>query len=424
MLLAGGSVLLASPACAAICPRGIGECPYPGKCFLFVDSDGNSLCDYTSQSPAPSPSGTDSATLASSTSEASGGKHGSHYSSVVSSSSADSSSASNTTAGSSPGSGLSPLFYTAAGLLVAGFAVICIYFAMKHLKKVNPEIYGRIFMYAGFIPIFLALLIILDDPGMFGFSGIFADISASYAGIVYMFGGTVLMAFLWMKNRLSKEALISVLIVTSAAGFILVFPIAPDGFYSIHSSVTALRFAGLGSIGLFVLLFISFVSGRVFCGHMCPAGALQELLSRIPVKKIKIADRRIPNYIRLSVFVLLLAGAYFSYDIFMNIGVSYFFALIFTASAWIFVLVLAASVFVYRPFCTFLCPFGLFFSVFSYFGRMGLKRTDKCIECRKCEKICPTCTAGRDDSRSECYLCGRCIEKCPVDGAIVYGRRV
>ena len=46
VLLTAGLVY---PACAAICPKGIGGCPSPGRCFLFIDADGNSLCDYTSR---------------------------------------------------------------------------------------------------------------------------------------------------------------------------------------------------------------------------------------------------------------------------------------------------------------------------------------------------------------------------------------
>ena len=42
-----GASALVQPVCAAVCPRGIGGCVYPGRCFLFTDMDGNSLCDYT-----------------------------------------------------------------------------------------------------------------------------------------------------------------------------------------------------------------------------------------------------------------------------------------------------------------------------------------------------------------------------------------
>jgi hypothetical protein len=45
-----GAAGLAYPACAAICPRGRGYCPYPGSCLLYTDVDTNSICDYTARS--------------------------------------------------------------------------------------------------------------------------------------------------------------------------------------------------------------------------------------------------------------------------------------------------------------------------------------------------------------------------------------
>ena len=29
------------------CPRGMAEDPYPGACFLYVDNDGNHICDLS-----------------------------------------------------------------------------------------------------------------------------------------------------------------------------------------------------------------------------------------------------------------------------------------------------------------------------------------------------------------------------------------
>ncbi len=46
---------LAYPACAAICPKGRGYCPYPGHCFLYTDVDANSICDYTARSATSAP---------------------------------------------------------------------------------------------------------------------------------------------------------------------------------------------------------------------------------------------------------------------------------------------------------------------------------------------------------------------------------
>ena len=418
LMVLGGTAFLAAPACAAICPRGHSECPYPGKCFLYVDADGNSLCDYTSTDSSSTVSTTDTSGVSDSSLQISyGGQIESLSNTGSSVVSAESISV------SSGDSGLSPLIFSAAGLLIGGALLLLLYFAMKYLRKKKPEAYGQIFLYAGFVPVLLGILIILNDPESFGFTGILADMAAAYSGIMYMFGGTLLMAVLWLRKTLSKTALISVLIITTAAGFLLVVPITPDGFYATITSMSALSFAGLGFAGLLALIVISFIFGRVFCAHMCPAGALQELLSRIPVKKLHIKNRKIPNIIRALVFAALVTGAIFSYNIFEYVGISSFFALMFTTAAFVFAMILLVSVFVYRPFCTFLCPYGFVLSLFARFGRFGLKRTNTCINCRKCERICPTREAGRKDTKAECYLCGRCIETCPVESAIVYGKR-
>jgi len=77
-------------------------------------------------------------------------------------------------------------------------------------------------------------------------------------------------------------------------------------------------------------------------------------------------------------------------------------------------------VFLYRPVCRILCPFGVLFSVFAEFSLFRLRRTDACISCRKCENVCPAGTARAEDPKRECYLCGRCIDTCPKEEALVY----
>ncbi len=65
-----GAAGLAYPACAAVCPRGIGGCPYPGRCFLFTDMDANSVCDYTRTAVTTGTAPTTTTTTASATATA------------------------------------------------------------------------------------------------------------------------------------------------------------------------------------------------------------------------------------------------------------------------------------------------------------------------------------------------------------------
>lgn len=46
----------------------------------------------------------------------------------------------------------------------------------------------------------------------------------------------------------------------------------------------------------------------------------------------------------------------------------------------------------------------------------GFEITDKCIKCKKCEKICPqSCINNFKINQTHCLHCGLCYEKCPVD---------
>jgi polyferredoxin len=81
---------------------------------------------------------------------------------------------------------------------------------------------------------------------------------------------------------------------------------------------------------------------------------------------------------------------------------------------------LGASPFFYRPFCQFICPFGLL----SWLAeRVSLYRvvvdTDACTLCGACAKACPLpAMQGRLEGRpfpADCFSCARCLNVCPVD---------
>ncbi|MCX6698065.1 MAG: 4Fe-4S binding protein, partial [Methanoregula sp.] len=45
---------------------------------------------------------------------------------------------------------------------------------------------------------------------------------------------------------------------------------------------------------------------------------------------------------------------------------------------------------------------------------------DRCIDCLRCIRACPTREAGTAANKAECYMCGRCIESCGDTGGIEY----
>ena len=147
-----------------------------------------------------------------------------------------------------------------------------------------------------------------------------------------------------------------------------------------------------------ILAVIAFtlVAGRAFCGAICPVGSVQELAYTVPGKKVKIRRTEIPELIRLAVFAATAIAAFYLIDLMAFTGLYDLFSLTLSASLLVAAGILLLSVFVYRPVCRFLCPFGVLFSLPAEFSLFRLRRTEACISCRKCEKACPAGVAGKE----------------------------
>ncbi len=209
-------------------------------------------------------------------------------------------------------------------------------------------------------------------------------------------------------------------------GSVKVFKSMVGLYPSAADKVWALAFfAGLAVIG-----------SKLICGWACPFGALQELVYHIPILK-RLKKRKVPfvvsNTIRIALFaamLLMLFGVVggrkgfviyhymnpfnlFNFDIeTISVGVT-------------IVLAVVLSLGFYRPFCQFICPFGLlswFLEQVSIF-RVKIDR-DRCIECGACANACPLDAAkGKVAGKmfpADCFSCARCLKVCPTD-AISYG---
>ncbi|OQY19881.1 MAG: hypothetical protein B6I34_09090 [Anaerolineaceae bacterium 4572_32.1] len=170
---------------------------------------------------------------------------------------------------------------------------------------------------------------------------------------------------------------------------------------------------------LVILLLAVLVSNKSICGWACQLGLLQDLLYRVPLPKWK-PPFWLSNSVRIVAFVALIAGLVlggldwigvidpfqlFSFNLTLAIG-------LFSA------VVLVASLFIYRPWCHFLCPFGLIGWIVEQ-GSVLRPRINRetCKECQLCVKACPGGAmadfyAGKK-IHADCFACGACIAACP-----------
>jgi NosR/NirI family nitrous oxide reductase transcriptional regulator len=138
---------------------------------------------------------------------------------------------------------------------------------------------------------------------------------------------------------------------------------------------------------IFALLF-----GRVFCAGVCPLGAIQELTGFKQVKVHKTIESMLASipFVYLGLAVLFAAtGSQFiicRYDPFIGI-----FRLDAPYTMIIFgSLLLIVGIFVNRPYCRYLCPYGVLQNIFSRFSVKHLTISpEECRNCRLCETGCP-----------------------------------
>ena len=186
-----------------------------------------------------------------------------------------------------------------------------------------------------------------------------------------------------------------------------------------------------------VALGLLFWGRGVFCGWLCPFGALQELLN-IAARRIGIRQIAVPQalherlwVIKYTLFVAIVALSFYSMEQALILAEAEPFKTVISMRfirAWPFVLfalaLLAAGLFIERFYCRYLCPLGAGLAIPAKLKIFDwLKRRPQCgRECRLCET---KCTVGAIDplgriNPNECVLCLRCQvvmndpQTCPV----------
>ena len=191
------------------------------------------------------------------------------------------------------------------------------------------------------------------------------------------------------------------------------------------------------------LILLGVLLGRVICGFLCPFGWFQELLHKIPTKKLstkKLKPLTYLKYVVLLVMVVLLpvlvtnqlgmGDPFFCKYLcpqgvlegaiplsLANAGIRAALGSLFTWKFIVLLTVIVLSIVFYRPFCKWLCPLGAFYALLNKVSLFQMQvDQSKCVSCGKCAKVCKMdVDVTKSPNHTECIRCGMCIRACPTD---------
>ena len=203
----------------------------------------------------------------------------------------------------------------------------------------------------------------------------------------------------------------------------------------------------LSNVVLLVAALVTALLARnAFCGWLCPFGFIQDMISsfstfvqkRVPairkaVKTLKTRGTRLAvldrylRFVKYGVLAWVVIGAavygfmvFRAYDPWAALW--NLLELSLAAGTIILAIVLAASLFVERPWCRYACPLGAATGLVGKLSPFYLKReAEACKACAICTKACPmglpvhTATTIKS---ADCIGCLECVDECPREGAL------
>ena len=190
---------------------------------------------------------------------------------------------------------------------------------------------------------------------------------------------------------------------------------------------------------MWLVLLLTIAFGPVFCGWVCPLGSVQEFIGKIGKKLFKkryntFIPSNIDTYLRYLRYVVLGLVLYFTamagtlvfadYDPYFALFNAWSGEVAWTAFA-ILAITLAGALFVERPWCKYACPYGALLGIFNTFRLVKLSRnTVTCIDCKRCDRVCPMNITPSDDTNVRNHQCLTCLEctseaECPVSDALL-----
>jgi len=241
--------------------------------------------------------------------------------------------------------------------------------------------------------------------------------------------------FLFKKQKVSpSKRKFTLLFSALIFGVVLSADPSPMGTVkdAIHLFATSGAIFPPRMIALTIFLLFVFLANKYICAWGCQIGVLQDLIFRLNQndKYHAVIGEQIKlpfvftNGVRIAfLFLFTIAAFAWGTDIIepfdpfkfykpMHLGVA---GVVFVAG------LLVLSLFLYRPWCHLLCPFGL---AGWFIEKISLTKVsvdyETCIACGKCEASCPSTVMGailHQDKKTipDCFSCYVCRDVCPTE---------
>jgi ferredoxin len=213
--------------------------------------------------------------------------------------------------------------------------------------------------------------------------------------IAALAGALSVTAWLVLRRRSRREVLLMAVASLLWFGFYRKGCICPVG--SVQNVANTVVGTGAGvpfvvAVFFFLPLLFAMYFGRVFCAGVCPLGAIQEVCALFPVQLSRPLEHVLGlfayAYLGFAVLAIYTGAGFFvcQYDPFVG-----FFRLGATFNMFLAGgILLLIGIFVARPYCRFLCPYGVLLRWASIFSKWHATITPaECIQCRLCENSCP-----------------------------------